>query len=202
MVLVYTLHLRVTSYPDKTFYSQCILSVIHGLSRIGTILLQEGEWPLCKMQHPCTYTSIQIHLAPCRISMLWRAFHEFANLVIRFHQTKYLLPDPVIDSKSFSALIHPIEEIESICKVEEAAKEQFGIIAMRRLGLVSCCHWESITWICSLMRGGGGLSWSTIAAHIAWTRRALWSWILFYVPLHLIDFVSLGDKRSRRRDAC
>ena len=139
MVLVYTLHLRVTSYPDKIFYSQCILSVIHGFSRIGTILLQEGEWPLCKMQHPCTYMSIQFHLAPCRILMSWSTFH-FLRVCQSDDQG---LPDQLSfpyshwnDSRSFSAPTCPMVEIESVCQVEEAAKEQFGIFTMWHLGLV------------------------------------------------------------------
>ena len=149
-VFIYTLHLSVTSYPDKTFYSQCILSVIHGLSRIGMILLQEGEWPLCKMQHPCTYMSIKIHLTPCPISMSWRTFH-FLRVCQSDDQG---LPDQISspcshwnDSRSFSAPTRPMGEIESVRKVEEAAKEQHGIFTLQHLKLVrvECHHWTIIT---------------------------------------------------------
>ena len=149
-VLIYTLHLSVTSYPDKTFYGQCILSVIHVSSGIGTIHLQEGEWPLCKMQHPCTYMSIQFHLAPCRISMSWSTFHFLRVCQSDDQGSPDQLSFPCShwnDSRSFSAPTCPMVEIESVREVEEAAKEQHGIFTIQHLKLVrvECHHWTIIT---------------------------------------------------------
>ena len=94
----------------------------------------------------CRYSSIlrpvafRCHEAPF-------IFCEFANLVIRVRQTKYLLPDPIGMIQGHFQPLRVRWERTSVREVEEAAKEQHGIFTIQHLKLVrvECHHWRSIT---------------------------------------------------------